>query len=155
MKKKHCALKNKSGFTLAETIVTMMIFCLILSFMPLMYQTHAAIDRTISTGKDFEWNMFLIQFRKELYSAENWRIGLNERIFLMKNGIPVTYERYGKVIRRQVRDAGHEIVLQNVNKLSFSKADPTLYMVVEFEDGSTEEASFFLPPDQGGMKDEK
>jgi hypothetical protein len=36
-----------------------------------------------------------------------------------------------------------------VNKLSFSKADPTLYMVVEFEDGSTEEASFFLPPHQG------
>lgn len=145
MKVKRPVWNNESGFTLPEAIMTMAIFCLILSFMPLMYLSYSAVERTISTEKDYEWNIFLIQFRSELYSADAWRVGSNQRIFLENNDIPISYERYGKVVRRQVRDMGHEIVLQNVARLTFREESPKLYMMVEFADGTTEEAAFYLP----------
>lgn len=144
MKVKQSVWNNESGFTLLEAMMTMFIFCLILSFIPLMYLSYSTVERTISTEKDYEWNIFLIQFRNELYSADSWRVGSNQRIFLEKSSIPISYERYGRVVRRQVRDMGHEIVLQHVTRLSFRKESPMLYMTVEFADGTTEEAAFYL-----------
>lgn len=145
MKVKRPVWNNESGFTLLEAIMTMVIFCLILSVMPLMYLSYSAVEQTLSTEKDYEWNLFLIQFRNELYSADAWRVGSNQRIFLEKNGMPISYERYGRVIRRKVRDTGHEIVLQNVGRLTFRRESSKLYMMVEFSDGTTEEAAFYLP----------
>lgn len=123
--------------------MTMVISSLILSFIPLMYLSYAAVERSISTEKDYEWNIFLIQFRRELYSAEDWTVGSDERILIEKNDIPISYERYGRVVRRKVRDKGHEIVLQNVAGFSFRKERPGIYMMVEFADGTTKEASLY------------
>lgn len=88
MKVKQSVWNNECGFTLLEAIMTMVISSLILSFIPLMYLSYAAVERSISTEKDYEWNIFLIQFRRELYSAEDWTVGSDERILIEKTTYP-------------------------------------------------------------------
>jgi len=145
MKRKSIVLNDQSGFTLIEAILSLFLMTSILSFLPLMYYSYSAIDRSVSLEEDYEWNVFIIQFRNELYTVDTLRLGSNERIYLEKNPLAIKYERHGTVIRRQVNELGHEIVLQNVRKLSLREEVPMLLMTVEFMNGTIEQASFLLP----------
>lgn len=145
MKKKCCVWINQSGFTLLEAIFSIFILTAIMSLLPLMYQWFSAIERSVSIEEDFQWNIFLIQLRDELDEVDSGRLG-TERIYLLKNNIPVKYERYKSSVRRQVSGKGHEVVLQNVEKFDVREEGPMLLIHVEFTDGTKEEARFLMPP---------
>lgn len=144
MKKKRSAWTDQSGFTLIESIMSMLILSLIISILPIIIYMFAAIDRSVEVENDFEWNLFLIQFRQELQKADEWVIYSN-RVFLVIKEQAITYESYGDTIRRRVNNLGHEIVLQKIDKVSFSKQNRNLFMAVDFKNALGEEARFLLP----------
>lgn len=150
MRKKLTVLTEQSGFTLLEAIFSIFIITVIMSLLPLMYHWFSAIDRSLSPEEDFEWNIFLIQLRDELRTADSFRSGSKERIYLLKNRISIKYERHSWNIRRQVEDKGHEVVLQNVRKFEVKEEAPMLAIHVEFLNGTKEEARFLMPPREEG-----
>ncbi|RST73806.1 prepilin-type N-terminal cleavage/methylation domain-containing protein [Siminovitchia acidinfaciens] len=149
MRKKHFVLTDQSGFTLIESIFSIVVLTILMSLLPLMYNSLSAIDRSISLEEDFEWNIFLIQLRDELGTVDSCRFG-TERVYLIKNTISIKYERFQWDIRRQVGDKGHEVVLQNVRKFDVKDEAHMLVINVEFINGTKEEARFIMPAREEG-----
>lgn len=145
MKEKSIVFSDQSGFTMIEAIFSLFLLISIMTLLPIFYYSYTAIDRSVELEEDYEWNIFIIQFRKELASMDSLRIGSYDRIYMEKNAVPVKYERHGMVIRRQVSETGHEVVLQNVRRMMVREEFPMLLMSVEFMNGSTRHASFLLP----------
>lgn len=150
MKEEQFVLNDQSGFTLLESLFTIVILTVIMSMLPLMYHSFSAIDRSISLEEDYEWNIFLIQLRDELVTVESCRLG-TERVYLLKNAISIKYERFQRSIRRQVGDKGHEIVLQNVRTFDVREEALMLVINVEFMNGTKEEARFIMPQREEGV----
>lgn len=134
------------GFTLIEAVISLFVVSVIMTMVPMIIQSLASVERSLASEQDFEWNVFLIQFEEEMADVETYRVGRNERIFFMKKGQTVSYERYGQSVRRQVGDRGHEIVLQQIKKITFIQGDRLLRLQVDYLDGKSAEAQFLLPP---------
>nr|WP_285865225.1 competence type IV pilus minor pilin ComGF [Lederbergia lenta] len=144
MRSGNIACNNERGFTLIEAILSMLMLSIIMMILPLIFHTFSALDRSINVEDDFEWNLFLIQFRKEVEDADKLWIYSN-RIFIDKNNRSIYYEQYGQSIRRRVNNAGHEIVLQQLRKATFVEQEERLVLTVEFVNGTSEEARFSIP----------
>ncbi|MCJ8006818.1 competence type IV pilus minor pilin ComGF [Lederbergia wuyishanensis] len=139
---------DQKGFTLLDSIFCMLILSIIMSLMPLLFQSFATIDRTIYVDEDFEWNLFLIHLRKELKDAEKVYVYSHPNRILIEKNFMIIYEPYSSSVRRTVNDRGHEIVLQQVSSVKFSKIDQLLIVNVTFSSGVKEEARFVIPPEK-------
>lgn len=128
--------------------MTLFIFTLILSFVPMIYHSFSLIDRSITLEEDFEWNLFLIQLRNELQDVDGWRV-VDRRLYIEKNNAMIKYEPYGQVIRRQVNELGHEIILQGVQNIQFQKQEQILSMNVDFMNEQSREARFLIQVKKG------
>ncbi|MDH5160116.1 competence type IV pilus minor pilin ComGF [Heyndrickxia oleronia] len=119
------------GFTLIECILTMLIISMIFLLFPLLIKTYEHINQSLSTEEDYEWNLFLIQLRKEMRESDGWDVS-NNRLFLKMNDQMIMYEQYGTVLRRRVDSEGHEIVLQNIDQVLFGVNDLKLQVHIQF-----------------------
>ena len=144
---------EQAGFTMLETIFTMMIVSLIMLFFPLILKVYHSIEQVLVTDTDFEWNIFIIQLQKETKRASNWYVQ-SQQLEIEVDGRLVSYVGYGEVLRRRVADTGHEIVLQNVSSHSFTLDGHILHLFVTFTNGSQKDASIALSPSQAVEKKE-
>lgn len=140
-------LNKQSGFTLLETLFSMMLITLIMSIMPFIFQTIHTLDRLLETDQDYEWNLFIIGLRKELEESEQINVmKLNSKtsLILEKRNQVITYEPYGQSLRRKVNKLGHEIVLQEIHSIEFILNEEEVLIQVEFLDGLIDEARFAI-----------
>lgn len=86
--------KSEKGFTLAESIISLMIAVTILSLIPLVIKGFNHINHSLSTEDAYEWNIFLIQLRREIRNSSSVDITGN-KLILQVNGEKVTYESFG------------------------------------------------------------
>ena len=133
------ALFNQHAFTLIESMFVLWIVVTIFLLFPLMIKTYAHIQRVLTPEETYEWNIFLIQFRKELGISKSYTIE-NNHIKLLVNNNFVSYEPYGALIRRRVNETGHEVVLRNVKDVKFTEVGHKLQLVVQFLNQTKEEA---------------
>ncbi|MBS4217163.1 ComGF family competence protein [Bacillus sp. FJAT-49711] len=143
-------MNNQYGFTLLDSIFSMFILTIIMSLMPLLFQSFAIIDRTIKIDEDFEWNLFLIHLRNEVEDAKKVHVFNHPSRILIEKNLMIAYETHGNSIRRTVNDKGHEIVLQHVHSVNFSKLNQMLIVNVSFSNGIKEEARFVIPEEMEG-----
>lgn len=141
MKKKKIVFHHDGGFTLLEVILNIMLLSIIMLFVPLVFHSLKTIDQVIQIEEDYEWNLFLIGLRDELKSADHVHV-IKPYLFIEQGPIKIQYVQHGLVIRRQVNNTGHEIVLQNVKSTHFTKNEGSLYIQVEFLSGIREDAYF-------------
>jgi competence protein ComGF len=139
-------IRNERGFTLVESIFTLMIAVMILSLIPLVIKAFNHIDISLSTEETYEWNTFLMQLRREIRNSEESNI-VGNKLCLKVNGENVTYEQYGLLLRRRVNETGHEVVLQKVETATFSMVKNDISLKVTFTNDHQEIArfSFFNP----------
>lgn len=153
--------KSEKGFTLAESIISLMIAVTILSLIPLVIKGFNHINHSLSTEDSYEWNIFLIQLRREIRNSSSVDITGN-KLILQVNGEKVTYESFGLLLRRRVHDTGHEVVLQKVRNAEFTMKANHINLVIQFTNNHQEIAGFtvFKPvmkeePEVGGEIIEK
>lgn len=147
MKISKNVFNNQSGFTLLETLFSIMLITLIMSILPFILQTMYTLDSIVETDQDYEWNLFIIGLRKELREAEQinvLRVESKTTLILEKSNQIIAYEPYGRSIRRNVNKLGHEIVLQKIHRLDFILNEEMLQIKVEFIDGLKDETSFTI-----------
>ncbi|MCM3586353.1 ComGF family competence protein [Mesobacillus maritimus] len=118
--KQNACLQNEKGFTLAEMLISFMVFCMLMSFFPpamKLLLNFNSIDQSIQR---LEWEVFHSQVKKEVRSASIITVE-RDKVLLQLNNDTILYEKYGSNLRRRVNFAGHEILLQNVKTVNFEK----------------------------------
>lgn len=121
---------NNFGFTMLDMLYAFSIFLIIIAFIPLSFQFLFHNDRFDAKSQSMEWDVFLNQLKKEVRLSDNISV-LNGRLLLRRNGQDVLYEKYRNSIRRRVNMAGHEVVLQQVNTVEFTKIKDGINITVE------------------------
>ncbi|MBS4209612.1 competence type IV pilus minor pilin ComGF [Bacillus sp. FJAT-50079] len=138
MKESKNVWNSQLGFTLLEMTLSILILTMIMLIIPLVFSAFTALDRSLDVADDYEWNLFLIQFRQEVEMGDQLTIG-KERMFIDIRHTFVEYEVYQDVIRRKNHGLGHEVVLQQLKNAHFSKQDDFLILSVEFLNGTKDE----------------
>lgn len=147
---KNANLLNNQGFTMLEMLFSFSIFCLITSLLPILFQilfTENSIEGRIQR---MEWELFVSQLKKEVQASDFVDV-VNGKLTLRRGGQIITFEPYQTVLRRRVDGKGHEVVLQNVEMVSFNKDSSELRVEVKDIYQEKNEASIhtwvFFPSD--------
>lgn len=111
---------NNKGFTMLEMLYAFSIFLIIVSFLPLSFRYLFQNDLFEARTKTIEWHVFVQQLKKEVRLSEEIAV-LSSRIILRKDGQSIQFDQHGTNIRRRVDEKGHEIVLQQVDKIRFDE----------------------------------
>lgn len=127
---------------------------MILSFFPLIIKTYNHIQNSLSTDQDFEWNLFLIQLRKEIRTSDEWGLSGN-KLNLFVNQEMVMYEQYGSSLRRRVDNKGHEVVLQNLKEIRFTNIQNEIILLhAQFKNNHLKEIRIIpIPPIKQEIKE--
>lgn len=104
---------NEKGFTLLESVCVLFLVTSLFSLFPLAVKTFGTAGEAFRPEEDEEWNLFLMQLRKEIRVSSSCQAAQNT-LKLNEAGRTVTYEPYRNSLRRRVDGEGHQIVLQNV-----------------------------------------
>ncbi|MER2063318.1 MAG: competence type IV pilus minor pilin ComGF [Alkalibacterium sp.] len=139
-------MKADKGFSLLEVIITLSILssCVLLfSFAISQIQTTRS---QIKDERQIEWHLFINQLEFELNSGKKLTAGRDRITFEIydtkeQRDRVVTYERYLRMIRRQVGSLGHQPILLDVSKVEFTLLDKALTIKVEFINGETYQAT--------------
>lgn len=68
-----------------------------------------------------EWDNFINEVQEEANTSSNQIVYSELLIFEDSFEVTSSYQKYADIVRRQVLGAGHEIVLQNISKITFKK----------------------------------
>ncbi|WP_423188791.1 competence type IV pilus minor pilin ComGF [Alkalibacterium sp. f15] len=139
--------RQEQGFSLLEVIITLSI---VSSCVLLFSFAISQIGSTRAAVKDdcqIEWHLFVNQLEYELTGSEGVRTSRDKLTFekfdieeqKMKT---ISYERYYKIIRRQVGSLGHQPILLEVSSINFSLVEETLDIAVVFNNGESYSAKF-------------
>ncbi|PWW30540.1 competence protein ComGF [Cytobacillus oceanisediminis] len=121
---------NSKGFTMLEMLFAFSIFLMLVSFLPLSFNFLFHDWKFEARTQRLEWLVFINQMKKEVRLADYADVS-NERIALAIAEQSVVYEKYGSNLRRRVDLKGHEIVLQEVDSVSFTSINGGLEMIVK------------------------
>jgi competence protein ComGF len=134
-------VKNQEGYTLLHALFTLSIFLVVASSIPAVLTGFSMIERKLDPSIDYEWNLFIHQFRLEFRGAED--IGVtNSSITFTKNGEEILYEKYGNHLRRRVNKKGHEIVLGPLDELELHSVRNGVEILMGAE-GESQTGRFF------------
>lgn len=140
--KKNVMFSNNNGFTMLEMLFAFSIFLILVSFLPLSFRFlfhDWDFDERIQR---LEWNVFINQMKKEVRLADSAEVS-DGRVILRIAGQNVSYEKYGSNLRRRVDLKGHEVVLQQVDLVSFTSINGGLKMIVKDTFGEEYAASLY------------
>lgn len=120
---------NKNGFTLLESILSLVVTIIIFSLVPFLWQTEKRIIEATNITHSSEWHIFLKQLRQEIGNSE---LAIRtENKFCTLSEKEVCFEFYKDVVRKQVDGKGHEPLLTNISKFSFSIHQTSLLINAE------------------------
>lgn len=140
---KYVNCMNERGFTMIDALYGFTIFLLIMCLVPISINHITQSADPEKTINNLEWTVFLQLLKKEVRMSEGLTAA-DKKLIVLKNSQNITYEVYGTNIRRRVNDAGHEIVLQNVEHVAFEEKGRSITLSVI--DLTKEEQNAVLTP---------
>jgi competence protein ComGF len=145
-------MKKEDGYTLLEMLISLTLFFMIMSFVPVIIKMTQDYQKTAVSLSTQEWDLFLQQLTFELREGEQVKTGYQKVSFMNSYDQTITYEKYGKNIRRRVNGTGHEILLQNIANVEFTRVPKGLFIQVQDLEQRTyaERVSLFHSDGGGG-----
>lgn len=132
-----CRRKNKleAGFTLIEMIICFFLLSLFFVLFPRLHFIGME-NKQLKGLNDWEWDVFLgqvqLEFREvsfvEKIVPENRESMLR---FCLRTGDEVTYEKLNNHLIRKVNMRGREVILQNVERVSYEVTPHLLFINVK------------------------
>ncbi|WP_052807065.1 competence type IV pilus minor pilin ComGF [Mesobacillus subterraneus] len=111
---------NEIGFTMLEMLLSLLVFSMIASMLPLSFRIILDDTLTEKGLTRMEWDVFSSQIKKEIRTAEQMTVQ-PDKLLLKVNGQIILYEKYASSMRRRVDGQGHEILMQNLSSFAFEK----------------------------------
>lgn len=131
LKKKPNFVKylNNQGFTMIEIILSFSIYCILAAFLPLILSIILNMNHVTNRTQQLEFELFISQLNTELQGCDYVDVR-NGKLYLQSAGEEITFEKYGTNIRRLVQFRGHELILQNIKSVEFSKTQASITIKV-------------------------
>ena len=117
---KNVPLQSERGFTMAEMLLSVLLFLLIASMLPLGMKIILDNRVADTAVRRMEWEVFNSQAKKEIRSAQQLTVQ-PDKLLMKVDGQIILYEKYASSMRRRVNYQGHEILMQNLSSFSFGK----------------------------------
>lgn len=125
-----------------ESIIQLLILSMIMLLFPFILKAYAVLQLSFTEGEPYEWNLFIIELRKEVKQANQWEIN-QDQLYLSIDDKVISYEGYKTFLRRRVDHKGHEPVLQGIKSFSFLPRDNGFTLKVIFQHGEPTYAHFY------------
>lgn len=125
--------KNKSGFTLIESLLSLLLIGIITQTLMLSIQSYRRVDTQIREDYSAQWHQFIALIEREL--------ALYSLVDLSDGGLVIeektTGKQYDIVLRNNkiYKRKGHQPLLYEVTKWELNYEAPFLNIVIEFENG--------------------
>lgn len=132
-----------------EMLFAFSIFCIISTFLPLMFQIIFSSHSMEARIQNMEWELFVNQLKKEIQAGQSVEV-VNGQLKIVNGEDTSTFQKYQDILRKIVNGTGHEVVLQNVKSVSFSKSEQSVLIVVETSFNQTKKATIFSFIKKGG-----
>lgn len=133
---------NEKGFTFLNTILDLVVLMMMLPLIVLFYSFFITLSDDLSP-KHLEWQLFkedLQNYLAEVTAIEV--IDSGKGIRFVRNGEVYDIETYGNLIRKQVANKGHEVMLTNVHTCRFKVERSLVVVNVTFSDGVSEQVEY-------------
>ncbi|ETI67330.1 competence type IV pilus minor pilin ComGF [Neobacillus vireti] len=128
-KSKYAVCSNEKAFTLLEVLFAFSIFTIIIFLITPVFQIILNNKGSQAQLQAMEWQVFCSQIKKEIRLSNRAEV-ISGRLILTKDTETVQYEQYGSNLRRRVNSTGHEVILQNVSRYSFTILNNAVKVVV-------------------------
>lgn len=113
--------RNEKGFTLIESLLSLVIFMIIISITTSSLSVFVKRNHNKGSLNLLEWDNFINEVQEEANISSSQTVYSELLIFEDSFEVTSSYQKYADIVRRQVLGAGHEIVLQNISKITFEK----------------------------------
>lgn len=124
---------NSQGFTMIEVIISFSIYCILAAFLPVIFTIILNMNHVTNRTQQLEFELFIGQLNTELQGCDYIDVR-NGKLYLQSAGEEITFEKYGTSIRRLVQYRGHELILQNIKSIEFSKSQNSINIKVVDQD---------------------
>lgn len=114
-------LLNEKGFTLIESLLSLVIFMIIISITTSSLSGFVKRNHHQGSLNRLEWDNFINEVQEEANTSINQTVYSELLIFEDSSHVTSSYQKYADIVRRQVIGTGHEIVLQNISSITFKK----------------------------------
>jgi competence protein ComGF len=136
--------RSEAGYTLLESMLTLILFLALISFVPGIYKVIYSTDEDVLMEQEI--SIFFGQAGKEIQGSLSAMIDENTLYLHQPSGKIVTYEVNQHRVIRKVDGKGFEIVLQNIEKIEFHQSHVTISMVVQSEGQTFLHKSLLIQP---------
>ncbi|WP_269217398.1 competence type IV pilus minor pilin ComGF [Metabacillus sp. B2-18] len=126
---------NERGYTFLNMLLTFFIYSFIISTLTIIFHFLISHSQHPEDLRPFEWELFIIQLHREFKESSNITIQDTELTFTNNTGQHVSINHYKNLIRRQIADRGHEILLLKVKTMTFHQVDRGIQLSVISEAG--------------------
>lgn len=139
------------GFTLLECLIALLMISLFFLPIPQLIQHSREVGMLVFGRSEQEWQVFLMQFENKL--AEGTFVSVEkEKLHFQKFNEESQKYTSGRIDYSSTKKAiiirdngGYEPALLNVEKLTFSQQNQTIYFEVLFENGEIRIAKWTFP----------
>ncbi|MEG0260323.1 MAG: competence type IV pilus minor pilin ComGF [Lysinibacillus sp.] len=137
---------NEKGYTLIESLFQLVVFIIFSNIFILMMYWYAQSEATLFSKEHLAWESFVNDMNSYLVDVEALQLLASDKgIRFLKNTDIIDIEQSSDVIRKQVRDEGHEPMLFRVKKCRMKYENDEVTIVVEFNNGLKKERTFYVP----------
>lgn len=126
MQKNNIATKQ-DGFTMLNMLFAFAVFLVLMSFFPFVMK----VMKTEISTTSYKVDLFFEHIRNDIVQAKELSISDGSLYLSMENGNRIRYQKYNTNIRRQVNEAGNEILLQNVDNVQYKIVSNGVVVSVE------------------------
>ena len=114
-------LQNEKGFTLLETLFSLVLFLMIISISTSSIKSFVQRNYSYKSVNKLELDNFIKEVQKEANKSISFTVHSDLLLFEEFNQVTISYRKYATIIRRQRLGLGHEIVLQNIRDIKFEQ----------------------------------
>jgi competence protein ComGF len=100
------------------------------------------MNHVTNRTQQLEFELFIGQLNTELQGCDYIDVR-NGKLYMQSAGEEITFEKYGTSIRRLVQYRGHELILQNIKSVEFSKSQTSINIKVVDQDHFVYEDQLF------------
>ncbi|WP_079530640.1 competence type IV pilus minor pilin ComGF [Halobacillus hunanensis] len=131
---------NDRGFTLIESLFCLTLLSILLTLsLPLL----KLIDSPLYS-EDLSVHQFFTFLEEEINLSSQVLSSNNKLSITDPDGRLVTISKYNDVVRRQVNQTGHELLITNIRNLTFTQEKDLLIVSLVLKDGTSYEKVLYL-----------
>ncbi|SFJ21153.1 Putative Competence protein ComGF [Halobacillus dabanensis] len=134
-------MRNEVGFTLLEVIITLLLTMTILSISVPLISLFKTEDYYTETSA----RQLSAIIQEELNQSRSFMVRSEILSFIDQQQRHVVIDQYESVVRRRVDRKGHEVMIQGVRNIHFSRKESSIQMKVEMMNGAIYKYLIHLP----------